>query len=280
MKRVLFFLIVLVVITLSLVTTLHLGAIKIVYTCKIFTIDNACIIKKVNEAIDINPNKGAVLLTEFASLRRMSLLGGDFRAYSSYLHYLGHMFYMNKYAFNKIGEVCPALIKDGCIHGYVMEYINTNDMSKGVELCNTATNNRVRLACVHALGHSYLELNNQPVEQASKSFCKNYSDLEYNACMSGLFHENSKFGEGMGHEHYYQRSHTFNNISCDNFTGEDYTICYGTQGSFRQYFPESESIKVTYKICDEAKTEEAKKSCRYNASQRLDIARGYSFVNL
>lgn len=278
MKRALLFFAIFIVLVISFITIVHFEAVKVVYECRSFFVDNTCVTKKIDNEIDTNQKKAATLLFQFSSLRRLSLVGGDFRIYSSSLHRLGHKFFLNQYSFDHIEDICPALIKDGCVHGYVMEFINKNDLQKGIKLCSTATSKRIKLGCTHALGHSYLEFNNQSVDQAIKSFCKNYSDLEYAACVSGLFHENSKLGEGMGHENYYQRPHTYNSISCDNFIDNDYTICYGSQGSFRQYFPESESIKITLKICSEAKTQEAKESCKYNALQRLDIARGYSAI--
>src|SRR5690606_35845338 len=113
----------------------------------------------------------------------------------------------------------------------------------------------------------------------NQSFCNNYSNLEYTACVSGTFHEYSKSGTGLGHENYYQRSHEYKEIDCNIFNGEEYTLCYGSVGSVRQYFPESESIKLTYQVCGRAKTEKARKLCKYTARQRLDIARGYSFVD-
>jgi len=280
MRRPLFILILFIAITLCVVIVSHRNALGVAFLCKSLVVNNPCIVEKVDKSIDLEPKTGARLLVQLASLRRLSLLGGDYRVYSASLHRLGHNFFMEGITFDKVGELCPALIKDGCIHGYVMEYVNKNGIKAGPELCDKSTNNRVRLGCVHASGHSYLEFNNQTVKEATNSFCKNYSNLEYTACVSGLFHEYSKTGEGMGHEHYYERSHDFNNFSCDDFTGKDYTICYGSLGSFLQYFSESESIKSTYKICDGAKTPEAIKSCKYNARQRLDIARGYSFVSL
>lgn len=279
MKRPLFILAILFFLTASTVLFAHKDTLGVVFSCKSFAVNNPCILVKVDKIIDSKPEQGAKLLVQLASLRSLSLLGGDYRAYSSSLHRLGHNFFMNGSAFDKIGELCPALVKDGCIHGYVMEYINQNSIEAAPELCDQAINKRVQLACIHASGHSYLEFNNQTIKEATHSFCKNYSDIGYAACVSGLFHEYSKTGEGMGHEYYYQRPHDFNNFSCDDFTGQDYTMCYGSQGSFRQYFPESEPLRQTYEICDKAKTPEAIKSCKYNAKQRLDIARGYSFVN-
>lgn len=238
-----------------------------------------CVVQKVDEVIDSGQRKAGTALSQLASLRRISLLGGDFRIYSSSLHRLGHVFFINQYQFEEIGNICPPLIKDGCIHGYVMEYISRNNIEKGVTLCTTTSNIRVKLACIHALGHSYLEFNDQSAKEANLSFCRNYVGSEYAACLSGLFHENSKFGRGMGHAHYYDRTHEYNNILCDDFTGQDYIICYGAVGSFRQYYPESESLKKTIEICDEAKIQPAKDMCKYYARQRINIARGYSAVN-
>jgi predicted hydrocarbon binding protein len=278
MRKPILFLTILIITTISLVIFTHNDAVKMAYQCGSFRLDNTCITKTVNELIDSNPEKAARVLTQISSLRRLSLLGGDFRIYSSSLHYLGYTFFIDKYSFETIGDFCPPLIKDGCVHGYVMEYINMNSIDAGVKLCDMSPSKRIRLGCIHALGHSYLEFNNQTAEEANKKFCNNYSNLDHVACISGLLHEHSKFGEGVGHENYYQRSHSYNNISCDGFTGGDYTVCYGAQGSFRQYFPESESIKSTYEVCDQAKTQEARKMCRFNAVQRLDISRGYSSV--
>lgn len=264
--------------TFCLILFIHIDGIRIVYGCKSLAVDDACIVQAVESSIDKETQGAGKILLQLASLRRLSLLGGDFRVYSSPLHRLGSRFFTEDHAFEDVGALCPPLVKDGCVHGYVMEHVHQKGLESGIRLCDTASNARLRLGCVHALGHSYFEFNDQSIEEANQSFCKQYSDPEHSACLSGLFHEHSKFGRGKGHENYYERPHEYHPISCDAFNDWEYTLCYGAQGSFRQYFPESEPIQQTYEFCESAQIPAAQKSCKYHARQRLDIARGYSFV--
>ena len=120
---------------LCLVTITSVGAknqqaISSLLHCHTFAIDSTCLMNSVNLEIHHNPDKSAATLKQIATLRRAGLVGGDFRAYSLTLHHLGSMYFMNGVPFETLNQRCPKLVKDGCVHGYVMNISRPMDHKK------------------------------------------------------------------------------------------------------------------------------------------------------
>lgn len=266
------------VLCLGTVVVAHRNAVALGIACATVSVDSACVVDRVSADVMDDPQRAADDLVQLASLRRMSLAAGDFRAYSTLLHMLGSTYFSEGYAFSVIGDACPPLLKDGCIHGYVMAYVAQNGMGFGKILCAVTTDPRVRFGCMHGLGHSYLESTHQDLSLAVTDFCGPYQGDDYLACVSGLFHEYTKGGEGMGMGGYYDRARQYVPLPCSEFSGNLLTICYGAEGSFRQYYSGSEPLSQTYAFCGTAPTADARNDCRMEADERIYLSQGYSSV--
>jgi hypothetical protein len=246
--------------------------------CGTLDVDNTCLVNSVNEMLMNDPSKASRVLIELASLRRQSLMGGDFRIYGLALHHIGAMYMDQGISFSIINQVCPPLLKDGCVHGYVMEYIRLNGIDQGKLLCGNSIEKRARLGCFHALGHSYLETSMITLSDAITHFCGAYQNSDYVACVSGLFHEYTKGGEMAGMDNYYDRTAKYVPLPCLIFSGNLQVLCYGGEGSFRQYYSNSESITETDSFCQTAPTPDDRNACRYEAAERINLSKGYSAV--
>lgn len=282
MKKAFIFLVVLILSSGLIIAMSHMQAIRVLAACTTSTLDSACVQSKVQDLILHSPTKGAAALAQLTSLRRVNLVSGDFRVFSLTLHELGTTFFSSGIPFEKLTTVCPPLIKDGCVHGYVMECISHHSIDEGLTLCSSTNNLRLRLGCIHALGHSYLELTMTSLDQAASGFCAaHFKDTteEYAACVGGLFHEYTKGGMGMmEHNDYYNRPASYHDLPCDDFSGSTYTLCYSATGSFRQYSQDSEPLSTTLQICNQAKTQDARDACAFSAYERIDIAHGFSVI--
>lgn len=254
-------------------------SVRLMARCMTHSLEDTCVSSAVTNVVMVDQRKGATILSDLAALRRWGFVTGDYRGYSGTLHMLGYHLYLSGTPSEALTEVCPALIKDGCVHGYVMQYISEHGVAAGMHLCTSTTNERLHLGCMHALGHSYLEMHDMPLTDAVQDFCGQFQGMAYVACVSGLFHEHTKAGEGKGHAHYYERSHEYIELPCDKFSGPVYELCYGARGSFRQYYPHAESLEATYAACADAKTTEARAVCTAHADERVRISEGYSSVH-
>lgn len=248
--------------------------------CKTMNSSSLCIHESITSDIYNNPDKAVDTLVQIATLRRIGIIGGDFRAYSLTLHQLGSIYYDNKVDYDTLTKKCPALVKDGCIHGYVMEYYADNNLNKTQELCAGTTEMRLRLGCYHALGHSYTENTSGSLIEYS-DVCKNIAPEYVTPCVSGVFHEYIRGGaESQSHHRYYDTNTPQGDVNCDVFSPEqpEYTICYAALGSFKQYSQSSEPIYKTKKLCLSAKQIAAKNMCLQAIRERQAISRGYSFI--
>jgi hypothetical protein len=267
--------------TISIVGLKNQQAISLLRHCHTFTIDSTCLIDSVNLELHHNPDKSAATLKQIATLRRIGLVDGDFRAYSLTLHHLGSMYFMNGVRFETLNQRCPKLVKDGCVHGYVMEYFTANGSTKTQTLCQTSTQFRLRVGCFHALGHSYAE--NTPDSLLSlRDKCQETAANEgYVPCFSGVLHEYVR-GSADSHDHheYYTKAVSLNNLDCNIFSQAslEYSLCYAAIGSFRQYDQYSETTDSTKKLCLKAKNTTAQQGCLKAIYERTAIAHGYSFI--
>ncbi|MFZ1242905.1 MAG: hypothetical protein WAQ22_02050, partial [Candidatus Saccharimonas sp.] len=203
-------------------------------------------------------------MRQIAALRRIGLIGGDFRAYSLALHHLGSMYFMHGIDFEMLSKQCPQLIKDGCVHGYVMEYFAANGAIKTQALCQSSRQFRLRIGCFHAFGHSYAENTADSLFEL-RNVCKKVATEEtYVPCFSGVFHEYSR-GSADSHDHhaYYAKATSLKSLDCTIFSEAslEYGLCYAAIGSFRQYDQYSESVETTKKLCLTAQNASAKQLC-------------------
>ena len=111
------------------------------------------------------------------------------------------------------------------------------------------------------------------------NFCAGYIGDKNLACVSGLFHEYTKGGEGMGMDDYYDRPRTYVPLPCYSFSDKGLqNVCFGAEGSFRQYYAGSEPVADTYAFCDRTPTAESRAACRAEADERIILSKGYSSV--
>lgn len=271
---------------LCLVTITGLGlknqqAISSLLHCHTFTVDSTCLMNSVNLEIHHNPDKSAATLKQIATLRRAGLVGGDFRAYSLTLHHLGSMYFMDGVPFETLNQRCPKLVKDGCVHGYVMEYFSANGSQKTQTLCQTSPQIRLRLGCFHALGHSYAENTSDSLLSLRDKCQKTATQEGYVPCFSGVLHEYVR-GNADSHDHhaYYTNAVSLKSLDCSIFSlaSLEYSVCYAAIGSFRQYDQYSETTQTTKKLCLKAKNSNAQQECLNAIYERAAIAHGYSFI--
>ena len=205
--------------TFTMVGLKNQQAISLLLHCRTFASDSACFIDSVSQELPNNPEISAATLNQIATLRRIGLIGGDFRAYSLILHHLGSMYFMQGINFETLNQRCPRLVKDGCVHGYVMEYFSVNGTAKTQTLCQTSMQYRLRVGCFHAFGHSYAENTSDSV-LSIRDLCKKESSAEgYVPCFSGVLHEYIRGGaDSHDHQDYYTKPLSLQSIDCGIFS--------------------------------------------------------------
>jgi len=255
------------------------NSLSLLFVCRTTNIEDSCIQQEIFEYMNSHPLEAGEFFVQFASLRKAHLVRGDYRVFSSNLHLLGSLLYQNGYDPEISFSRCPAVIKDGCIHGYVMGYVAATSLDEGVALCKKFTNTRrYILGCYHALGHSFGEFSNGTLLQLlSKNICPHEGSEEI-ACIGGILHEYAKDGIGREHYNHYDRITLGSRISCNEVPSEYYSLCYGALGSFDQYTVDHQPLRQTLELCDTAVIKEAKRLCTFLAKERLHIARGSSAV--
>jgi hypothetical protein len=245
----------------------HSQAVSLLVQCKTVSINTSCVIEHATTA---------PVLVQLAELRAMNFVFGDFRNYALNLHHLGADYFTAHVPFNELFTQCPPLMKDGCVHGYVMQFAYEQGIDQAKKQCMAIENERLRFGCMHALGHSYLEQNDFSVQDAEKNFCRAFTDTDYRACVSGLFHEYTKGGTHTDHSKYYHTHKVYIAPNCNAFTGDMITYCYAAQGSFRQYYPDAELLQTTYDFCNTAPTTKEINVCKESAYERIMISKGQS----
>lgn len=269
------------IVTFTAVGIKNQQAVKLILDCRTVASDSTCFVDTIERTLHENPDQAAATMEQIATLRRIGLLGGDFRAYSFTLHHLGSMYFMNHTTFDTLGRHCPALVKDGCVHGYVMEYFAANGDSKTQALCQSTTQVRLRIGCFHAFGHSYTENTADSLLELRDVCQKATSQESYAACFSGVLHEYIRGGaDSHDHSAYYTNATSLRSLDCTIFSQAslEYTLCYAAIGSFRQYNQYSESLETTKDLCLTAQNASAKQVCVEMINERRMIARGYSFI--
>ncbi len=264
-----------------LVIIFNKNAFAIVFKCRSFNSSSSCFIENVEADVYQNPNKVATTLLQAARLKRIGLIGGDFRAFSLTLHRLGSAFYDKKYSYDTLANHCPALVKDGCIHGYVMQYYAVNGFDQTKNLCESDVSYRLQVGCYHAIGHSYAE-NTLGNINYYQNTCKQIATGDmYIPCLSGVIHEFSRGSSNShNHESCYESTPTYAELECNQFESSsvEYFTCYAGIGSFRQYDQNSEDIKHTKELCLMAQNSNAKDVCISMIRERVAISHGYAFI--
>lgn len=256
-------------------------ATRALYACKTMNISSLCVVEHVDETIQQRPHKGADLLEQLAKLKRHKLVGGDFRSFSNSLHHLGFVFYHKGISPDMVTRVCPALIKDGCVHGYVMAFIDDHDVSLGSTLCTeNSADRRLYYGCWHALGHSYAQKSSAQ-QTLSDVLADNPcmpTGLEQDACIAGIFHEDARHGLHQDHGTYYDRSvGTDFDVSCADVPGDFRRMCLLSRASFSQYNPNSD-LQLGEEICTHTDHQKDYDFCSRMLYERELIGKGYAFL--
>lgn len=197
---------------------------------------------------------------------------------------------------------CGDTFKYGCVHGAVMEYIDTTypgDIGKGMLVTCDQFQSRwdpadlVYLNCLHAVGHSFVAHNGGTVE-TTLDMCSSYlsTGSEISVCGSGVYMEYSTGERGLGyHSHQSVGSialpctddrstttgSTIQLITLDNFNW--LPICYASSGSYRQYYPDQEPWDETFAYCATL-PERYQDDCELGVMDRLRLSQGYSTITL
>lgn len=136
-------------------------------------------------------------------------------------------------------KLCQENLRFSCLHGAVMEYIETNynnaPPKQIVMLCKTLNLSRKKyLNCLHAAGHEIYAFNSKNNVNSILQACDMSDYEESHACVSGIFMEYSKadIEDIPAHSH---KSAGKINPPCSQVAGKFKRTCYTSTGFYWHY---------------------------------------------
>ncbi len=169
----------------------------------------------------------------------------DARNLSDPIHDLGRLLIHSGMSVKHAITYCPALMKYGCIHGAIMEYLDTRSMNgkDAFAVCGDFEKEEVIYSnCVHGVGH-FLFMKVAGMKE-SLSKCDQLKESVQPACFSGIFME---YALGAHHMHGYEVM--YRHLPCDDLDIRYQRTCYASEGSYRQYRPGFETFKQSITYC-------------------------------
>lgn len=149
-------------------------------------------------------------------------------------------------------SLCPLSFRGGCIHGVIMEYLDTvqseNISTWPKTVCEPFKKTSIVYKnCFHALGHEFAAKSKENLN-GMLLLCKNVPSGYRSDCLYGVLMEFSKGESGSGrHLEIPVGKYT---PSCEPLE-EDFKItCYTSVGFYGQYEADGESLETTYKKCE------------------------------
>lgn len=237
-----------------------------------------CVNSAVSAYAAAHPENTGAMLQSLAQVPEVSSV--DPRLFAQAVHEVGMTLSSKHIALRDAFLLCGETFKQGCRHGYVMEYIDTHytyptSASDLFEFCDEVKmlGASAYLNCLHGIGHELLVKVNRDLHSAVEACMKRPELTQAYACASGVFMEYSKGpNETGGHSEARVGSRE---LPCDQFTGEAETICYGSAGSYRQFEADSEPFGATYAYCYSVQ-EPYRTACAYGVGERLLMSVGFS----
>lgn len=234
-----------------------------------------CYESKILLAINDDPTQTNKIFTDFWTLAVEHKISDDPRIFLDPAHEAGMMLASEKIPLEEAFAYCGTTFKQGCMHGYIMEYIDDAypkeiDPKTLKTVCENIKDPLSKINCIHGLGHELTAKIKKDLPEVLSS-CKNIAETtsEISACESGVFMEYTKGAPGTG-------NHSHNAVGlvrlpCYKLGSEYQKTCIASEGAYRQYNPGHEDFKTTYEYCLSNDSEYIP-SCMLAVSERAIIA--------
>lgn len=212
-----------------------------------------CYESKILLAINQDPTKTNKIFTDFWNLAVEQKISDDPRIFLDPVHEAGMVLQSLKIPLEEAFAYCGTTFKQGCMHGYIMEYIddaypNEIDPKTLKKVCENLEDPLSKINCIHGLGHELTAKIKKDLSEVLPS-CKDIAEntSEISACESGIFMEYTKGAPGTG-------NHSHNAVGlvplpCYKLPAEYQKTCIASEGAYRQYNPGHEDFKTTYNFC-------------------------------
>ena len=232
----------------NVATTLNISA-----ECNLAASRTQCLDSRLIEYTDANPSTIGAVLSGFWHLEQDSKLDDDPRIFSDIAHIVGMKLADKGFSPKQAVAYCGSSFKDGCLHGAIMEYIDSKypnriDPTALFKMCNDfeSLGTLAETNCFHAAGHE-LQAKNFSTLNTTLGLCSILSTVNTLACQSGVLMEYSKGNLGTGK--HAEMSAGSAAIPCPQLDGKYKSICNLADGSYRQYIPGREDFLASYTYC-------------------------------
>lgn len=234
-----------------------------------------CLEQSIGALIVQFPTQTKNILQNTWNLLKEEKISADPRIFSDIAHEAGMILIQKKFSLAQAFTACGYTFKQGCIHGAVMEYIDTVyqkniSASSLFKVCKPfVLNSLLYTNCLHGVGHELTAKLNAPLSTLLHE-CDRFTHIqEQDACASGIFMEYSKGTAGSG-EHSHE---TVGRVAlpCDKVDEPYKDVCYASAGSYRQYTPGQESFTASFQFCLEVPSA-SRESCLSGLADRVWFA--------
>jgi hypothetical protein len=230
-----------------------------------------CFESQILTTINDYPKETDNIFTGLWALAVEGKISDDPRIFIDAAHEAGMMLESAKISLPTAFTYCGTTLKQGCMHGYVMEYID-DTYPKQINpktlktICEHIGDPLSKINCIHGLGHG-LAAKIQKDLTSVLATCKDIAEtpIEFSACESGIFMEYTKGTAGSG-RHTHQPIGTIS-LPCDTLPDQYQRTCIASEGAYRQYNQGHEDFKTTYDYCLSHKQEYIP-SCMMAVSER------------
>ena len=233
-----------------------------------------CLQTKIISHITRFPSETGNIFQIFWELEKKGKLTDDPRIFSDIVHEAGMSLIDSGLPLDKVLSFCGTTFKQGCIHGAVMEYIDTaypSEMNPLIlfDMCHTISQDHtIYINCLHGIGHE-LAAKSKAAIQDIVHMCDPLSYEDRFACASGVLMEYSTGTTGSDFH-----SHTpigKKELPCSDIDDTYKAVCYAGAGSYRQYEPMQESFSKSYEFCFHVPKEYVQ-HCMIGLSERAFLA--------
>lgn len=208
-----------------------------------------CLTEKILAYADEHPEKLGGFFADVATMLKEGSIPDDPRTLSPIVHATGMELAHNDVEPEDAFEWCGTSFKQGCMHGFMMEYVELLPSAVRVgemfPLCDFASANRLwQRNCIHAIGHEIAA--KLPADLPTLLEACDGATFGQD-CASGVMMEYSTGNHGTGH-HSHQRTGVLA-LPCAEVQERYQTTCYATDAAYAQYLPGGESFDATATRC-------------------------------
>lgn len=230
-----------------------------------------CFESQILTTINDYPKETNNIFTGLWKLAVDGKISDDPRIFIDAAHEAGMMLESAKISLPKAFTYCGTTLKQGCMHGYVMEYID-DTYPKQINpktlktICEQIHDPLSKINCIHGLGHGLAAKLKKDLTTVLDT-CSEIAQtpIEFSACESGIFMEYTKGTAGSG-RHTHEPIGTIS-LPCPQLPDKYQRTCIASEGAYRQYNQGHEDFKTTYNYCFSNKPEYVP-SCLMAVSER------------